>query len=206
MAEFAYTLVPGKIKELLAKIRQIGVPSKATVAWLKTIGFRSSNDSSMLGVLKFIELIDGSGTPTQRWTQYRGSSYKSILGDAIKAGYKDLYAIYSDAHNQGKDELSHVFSTSSSAGQQVISKTVATFKALCDEAKFEGNSAGVKTMESGPLHTPVATPQSPPTPIRQSGQPSVHIDIQVHISPESTSEQIDTIFKSMAKHLYGAKT
>lgn len=61
-------------------------------------------------------------------------------------------------------------------------------------------------MESGPLHTPVATPQSPPTPIRQSGQPSVHIDIQVHISPESTSEQIDTIFKSMAKHLYGAKT
>lgn len=26
----------------------------------------------------------------------------------------------------------------------------------------------------------------------------------IHISPESSSEQIETIFASMAKHLYGA--
>ncbi len=33
--------------------------------------------------------------------------------------------------------------------------------------------------------------------------PSVHIDIQVHINPASTAEQIDQIFASMARHLYG---
>ncbi len=33
--------------------------------------------------------------------------------------------------------------------------------------------------------------------------PSLHIDIQVHISPEATSEQIDKVFESMARHLYG---
>jgi antitoxin HicB len=35
--------------------------------------------------------------------------------------------------------------------------------------------------------------------------PAVHIDIQIHISPESTAQQIDKIFESMAKHLYGRK-
>jgi hypothetical protein len=33
----------------------------------------------------------------------------------------------------------------------------------------------------------------------------VHIDIQIHISPESTAQQIEKIFESMAKHLYGPK-
>jgi hypothetical protein len=35
--------------------------------------------------------------------------------------------------------------------------------------------------------------------------PSVHIDLQIHISPESTPEQIEKIFESIAKHLYKSK-
>jgi len=34
-------------------------------------------------------------------------------------------------------------------------------------------------------------------------RPNLHIDLQIHISPDSTPNQIDTIFASMAKHLYG---
>jgi len=30
----------------------------------------------------------------------------------------------------------------------------------------------------------------------------MHIDIQIHISPQSSPEQIDAIFASMARHLY----
>ncbi len=33
--------------------------------------------------------------------------------------------------------------------------------------------------------------------------PDVHLDIQIHIPADATSEQIDRIFASMAKHLYG---
>ena len=32
--------------------------------------------------------------------------------------------------------------------------------------------------------------------------PSVHIDIQIHIDSSATSEQIDQLFESMARHLY----
>jgi hypothetical protein len=37
-----------------------------------------------------------------------------------------------------------------------------------------------------------------------TGQPSIHIDFQIHISPEASSEQIDQIFASMRRHLYGS--
>ena len=37
-------------------------------------------------------------------------------------------------------------------------------------------------------------------------QPSVYIDLQIHISPEAKPEQIDQIFDSMRRNLYGKKT
>lgn len=48
MNDVVYTTVPGKIPELLSKIKQTGVPPKVTNAWLKTIGFTSSNDGSLI--------------------------------------------------------------------------------------------------------------------------------------------------------------
>ena len=34
-------------------------------------------------------------------------------------------------------------------------------------------------------------------------RPSVHIDLQIHISPEASPEQVDQVFASMRRHLYG---
>jgi hypothetical protein len=164
MPEYAYTTVTGKIKPLLEKIRTVGVPSKVTGEWLKTLGFTSTNDRSLVGVLKFVGLIDQTGIPTARWSAYRGASHKTVLGEAIRSGYADLYAVYPDAHTRSNMDLQHVFSTSSSAGQQVVGKTIQTFKALVDEAAFPANAAPTETtMQTGPLHTPAAA-QAPQTP------------------------------------------
>ena len=32
--------------------------------------------------------------------------------------------------------------------------------------------------------------------------PSVHINLEIHISSDATPDQIDKIFESMAKHIY----
>ncbi|MBS0410720.1 MAG: DUF5343 domain-containing protein [Proteobacteria bacterium] len=205
MANYPYTQVPGKLKQLLDKIRSVGVPAKVSVQWLKTLGFTSSNDSTMIPVLKFIELIDQSGAPTQIWSQFRGGNSKSVLGDAIRKGYAELYSVYPDAHTRSQTEVENVFKTSSTAGQQAITKTVSTFKALVGEAEFVNSPVKEVLHTAGPLHVPVAKNEAG----TGSGAvgttaPSLHIDIQVHISPDSTPEQIDKIFASMAKHLYGA--
>lgn len=38
--------------------------------------------------------------------------------------------------------------------------------------------------------------------VKLTDRPALHIDIQIHIDPTSSAEQIDQIFASMAKHLY----
>jgi hypothetical protein len=208
MADFTYTTVPGKIKPLLEKIRQVGIPPKATVQWLKTIGFTSSNDASLLGVLKTAGLVDTSGIPTSVWSKFRGVNHRQVLGESISLGYAELFAVYPDAWQRTNTELEHVFSTSSSGGKQVITKTVATFKGLCECADFSPvHEQTSLSMPSGPVHSPIsAHPQSNTFASSTANpNPSVHIDIQIHISPEASPDQIDQIFKSMAKHLYGAK-
>jgi len=91
----------------------------------------------------------------------------------------------------------------SSAGKQAVTKTVRTFQNLSAEADF--TAAGDVTPPPTPgvaaapaAHTVGAVSAAP----AGSGSPSLHIDIQVHISPDSSPEQIDKIFESMAKHLY----
>jgi Family of unknown function (DUF5343) len=73
MTDFQYTTVPGKLGDILSKIRSIGIPEKATTKWMKSIGFSSSNDNSLLAVLKFIDFCTSAGTPTDRWKNYRGN-------------------------------------------------------------------------------------------------------------------------------------
>jgi hypothetical protein len=206
MADFVYTTVPGKLKPLFTKLREVGVPPKATVQWLKTLGFTSSNDASLLGVLKVIGFVDQGGVPTPRWQSYRGANSGKVLGDAIQHGYAELFAVYPDAWRRSQSDLEHVFSTSSSGGRQVISKTVSTFKTLAELAEFTPVAAQTELqMSSEALHVPVSSVQPNSSARSVSGGPSVHIDIQVHIAPEASADQIDQIFASMAKHLYGAR-
>lgn len=207
MAEFPYTTVPGKLGSLLDKIRHTGVPQKATVAWLKSLGFTSSNDATVLPILKFIGLCDPSGVPTDEWKHYRGGQHGAVLAGCIQNGYSELFAIYPSAHQQSDGDLTSFFTTRSSAGKQVISKTVTTFKTLCAKADFSASPthhAPTQTPHAptAPAAAPVVS-HSPVAPVTSSPHPEVHIDIQIHISPEATPTQIDQIFQSMSKHLYG---
>jgi hypothetical protein len=207
MPEYVYTTVPGKIKPLLAKVRQAGIPAKVNQVWIKSVGFTSSNDTSLIGVLKFVDLVDSSGVPTLRWNQFRGNDHKRVLGEAIKSGYADLFSVYSDADSRSQSEIEHVFRTSSSAGTQAIAKTLATFKALVEEAEFTGSSdrAEPAQVAVGPRLPLVASGHAHSGHLKGLSPASLHIDIQIHISPESTSEQIDQIFESMAKYLYNVE-
>ncbi|WP_199798095.1 DUF5343 domain-containing protein [Tsuneonella amylolytica] len=204
MSDVVYTTVPGKIPMLLSKVKQTGVPPKVTHAWLKTIGFTSSNDGSLVGVLRVAGLVDSTGLPTERWSQFRGGRGKEALGEGIRQGYSELFAVYPDAHLRSSTELEHVFSSSSKAGKQAIQKAVSTFKNLVAEAEFSAGAADGEThFESQTLHAPVVTPRAAEKSGNNSGGPSLHIDVQVHISSEASADQIDQVFASMAKHLYG---
>ncbi len=63
-----------------------------------------------------------------------------------------------------------------------------------------GRASKVKKTKSG---SATSETQEVEKPGEIPSQPAVHIDFQIHISPEATPEQIDQIFASMRRHLYG---
>lgn len=206
----AYTTVPGRVPDLLKKLRETGVPPKATIEWLRTVGFKSSNDRSLIGVLKQIGFVDGQGVPQPAWREYRGADHREVLGRALVHGYDSLYSTYPDAHNRSNTDLSHVFSTKTAAGKQVIDKMVATFKNLAKEAVFDDAGASVGPVSHGDGAEEVSE-QSPadkggvgPRVITRTVSTSgvtINVNVQLTI-PETTDEKVfDAFFASMRKHL-----
>jgi hypothetical protein len=206
----SYTTVPGRIPELLKKIRETGVPPKATNEWLRSVGFSSSNDRSLLRVLRQIGFVDTNGVPQPAWREYRGADHREVLGRALVLGYDMLYATYPDAHARSATDLGHVISTKTSAGKQAVDKTVATFKNLVKEARFDSalpdtsrgeddvapNVGGNSEIDQGGVDGSKVVTRTV-----SGGGVTVNINVQLTI-PETTDDKVfEAFFRAMRTHL-----
>ncbi|MBI4287848.1 MAG: DUF5343 domain-containing protein [Chloroflexi bacterium] len=195
MADYPYTPVPGKMRAFFEKIQETGVPERATTRWLPTVGFTAANDRSILNVLKFIGFLSQSGEPTGRWRDHRDKGRaKRLLADAIRESYGELFQTYPDAYQRTDADLRNFFNTKTSAGGQVVTQTVTTFKSLIALADFSGALGG----------TDVETPQKQPPTSNETAKsllPQININIQLNV-PETTDEAVyDRFFAALKKHL-----
>lgn len=206
MTGIPYATSIGKLPGFFDKLIDVRVPSVADFDWLETIGFDNSNDRRIISILSFLDFLDESGKPTQNWHTYRDETQSTkVMADCIRSGYSALFDVYEDAFRRSDVELKGFFKRQTNSGERVVKNTVQTFKTLCELADFGTPSDnGARSGENG--NTSVATADaalvSPPKTIDPAA-PALHIDIQVHISAEASESQIDKIFESMAKHLYG---
>ncbi len=203
MSDYPYVAVTNKLKTFLGDIQRLGVPERVNRTWLKTIGYTSSNDQSIPRVLEFIELVDTSRKPTEKWMQFRNRDLSgTVLAAAIREAYSALYQIHPDAHLLDDDDLKNFFRTQTEAGDQAVRRTANTFKTLCSVADFgEIQEGGAATQVRPATVATVDSPQ-PPLLAGQAFTPSLRIDLQINVSSDTSPEQIDRIFESMAKHLY----
>lgn len=208
MADYPYCTVPGKLSEFMKKIHDIGIPDKVTTRWLPTIGFGSTNDRSIIPVLKYVGLIENSGTPSKIWRDYRGHGSGRALAEAIRSAYPELFTTYPDAQSRNPEELKAFFRGHSTYGAQAVGKAVNTFQALCQNADFSSSPARTGRAAPAPSAAPEQPHANPSSGLAtvalatSNNSPSLHIDIQIHISPEASPEQIEKIFESMSKYLY----
>lgn len=84
----------------------------------------------------------------------------------------------------------------------VTSPTNKTAKAT-SKAKLKPSVVKEKSIEKETDTQSPITAQAPIPHVReQHNALTMHIDLQIHISPEASADQIDSIFASIAKHLY----
>ena len=109
------------------------------------------------------------------------------VGDAAARMYADTYSTLAQADAARLEDKAQ--------STAPVKKRDATSKPVRKSAPSQGGALNHKPTDSPPVSNPVNNH-------RPLGKfPAVHIDVQVHISPDTSPEQIDRIFESMAKHL-----
>lgn len=197
MAEFPYTPSPSNVTRFFNKIRTVAIPSKVTYNYLKSIGFKSGNDHSLIRVLKTLGFLDASSTPTEIWKNYRSEKKAGlVMAQAIKKAYSGLFETYEDANKRSDEALRDYFKANTEVGDPVVALMLRSFKILCALADF-----GVVPAEA-PVSEPIVTPPSKEevTP-KVKIAPSLQLNIEIHIAADTSDDKIETIFKNMKKYL-----
>jgi hypothetical protein len=201
MSEIPYTPLTGKIKEYFDRFQEVGITATTKInrAWLKSIGFTSGNDSYIISVLKFIGFVDASNTPTDLWRMYKDpTKARTVLAQAIKEGYKELFETYPDANRKDREALYAFFISKTGKAKATVDLMVNTFTNLCQLADFE-----VEAPKLG-LEIPKPTVfEKPVTYVKpEKGVISeLHINIQLHLPATTDSTIYDNLFKSLRKYL-----
>ncbi len=209
MTKISSTQNTGNLVKFIQEIPSRGVPDKLTGKELASLGYTSSNDKTIIPVLKSLDILNSNGTPTESFQKLRDKSKApSILGSCIKSAYSELYKLYPDAHKQSVDVLSNYFSQHSSAGAATIRNIVKTFNALCKIASFEDVTPTPTVQTQAPnLPQSRASAEVNLQPRRQGPKANfdqkIHFNIQVHIPGDQTPEVYESIFKNLGKYVLG---
>lgn len=204
-AEFIYLTNPAKIPPFIEKIRAAGKPDKVTLRTVQSLGFKSVNDRPLLPVLKALNLVDGSGVPTARWSEFR-SHPKVAVAQGIREHYAKLFSLYPDAYQKDKEALHSFFSSHTSVGASTLNFMIATFKALCSIADFQ--TAPVMptplSVPSADLGLPATIVHSRPVVTAGPGW-TVNINVQLTLPENADSKTFEDFFKAMRKNLIDEK-
>lgn len=200
MTKYPYATNPANIKNFFEHIQTLGVPSKVTQKYLYSIGFKSSNDRYIIGVLKFLGFLDSSGVATDTWRSYRSKDASaSVMASAIRTAYSDLFITYPDAYRKDSEALRNFFTGHTELGERTVVLMVRTFSELCDLANFEAPVTDIGADPSKPT-----TPEVPSVIQTVSREPkgmTVNINIQLELPATEDVTIYDKLFASLKKHL-----
>ena len=201
MAEFPYSAKPSSLPGFLEKIQAVGVPDKVTLKYLATLGFKSSNDRYIPGILKSLGFIDQSGVPTERWRVYRNKKRApSELAIAIRDAYLGLFTVYDDAYRKDDEALRNFFTSNTTVGEQAVSYMVRTFKTLCELADFTSTpQPSVEITAIPPVEVAAEAKLADGATVSQGI--TVNVNIQLTLPETKDSSIYDKIFESLKKHL-----
>lgn len=191
---------------IMQKIIDGTAPPKFTVAHLKGIGFKSSNDQGVIPLLKDLGFLTADGTPTQRYHDYRDKSRsRAVLGQAIREAYEEVFHIKETPTKSDRAAIEGRFKSTHNASDRVATLQAATFLALLDLADLtakvpprkkkeeEGEKPDREPPGGGAERPGVPTPGLPFTGLRYN--------IEVHLPATKDVEVYNAIFKSLREHL-----
>lgn len=221
-----YPMISEKSWWLLRNQFKKTIPSIVNVSYLKSLLSLNSDQSArnILAPLKQMGLIDNDGKPLQKAIDWRSDAkYPEVCASIISELYPtELNDLFPDSEIDPLTAKSWFMDTCAigdNAAQKIMStyallkngqvksdidfsKTTQTTKIPTKPKQSKTQNGNKKNDDLPPLNIPNSN-ANVNTSYVPSSNPTLHIDLQIHISPDASPDQIDSIFKSMSKHLYG---
>lgn len=200
-----YLITTKNMEAFFNAILTAKAPEKFTNKFLTQLEFKTTNDRLFIGLLKSLGFIDELGTPTQRYYSYLDQSQsKSILAEAIREAYADLFNVNQKAHALSADDVKNKLKTLTEGkkSEKVIQLMANTFIELCKLAewrKTESHKEEPTVVTSKPQQQ--AEDQILEGHTGKAKNLPLHYNIQIHL-PESRDPAVyDAIFRSLKQHL-----
>lgn len=216
-----------------ARLRQSVPKSIDVDWLMAALGTSEKGAKNILPQLRVIGIIDADGKPTDLAVDLRDDEhYPQTCDKILVALYPDSLLHAYDKADADSEQVARWFMRNAHTGEVTAKMQARLYLTLLkrelpsDEEKpraprkrAANKTTPAKKAVPSPATTSAGELSSPgrvngsgvaetePKPITQPQQqtlgPALHIDLQIHISADASDTQIDAVFKSMAKHLYG---
>lgn len=209
----SYVLKTASIPAYFDAILNAQAPERFSYKFLENLGFSSTNDRLLIGLLKDLGFLNSDGAPQPRYYEFldRGRS-KQVLAEAVQESFSDLFAVNKKSNELNKDEVKNKLRTlyAGKKSDDLIDRIARTFTALVEYADFSSLPTPTDSLATAvtqaenkgtTLHEEVRLTDSRP----QRSAPLGVAALQYHINivlPESRDQAVyDAIFKSLREHL-----
>jgi hypothetical protein len=195
------------LEGIFAAIRNAQAPEKFTIKFLESLGFTTTNDRLIIGVLKALGFLDEATTPTQRYFEFLDETQsKSVLAQGIREAYADLFRVNNKANDMSEAEVKSKLKTLTQGAKSsnVLRLMALTFAALCKNADFSKTTTAPKqekTISTELAKTAIEASDSKKE--KQERQHTFDLAYNIHIELPATRDQAiyDAIFRSLKEHL-----
>jgi len=193
------------LSAILNAIKTAQAPPKFTQKFLESLGFKTTADRLIIGVLKSLRFLEDDGKPTSRYYEFLDQTQSDcILADGIREAFSDLFQINIHANKLSKAEVINKFKTLSQGqlSDSVLDKMGTTLTSLVKLADFEAKtpSKGAKS-EAEQLKIEKEPPEPAHEITKQVKLGGLVYNIQI-VLPESRDAAVyDALFRSLKEHL-----
>ena len=201
------------------------VPSIVNSGYLNAIGIpKGSIGSTVLPTLKRAGLIDNDGKPLDRAYKFRDDSqYAEICNSILEDVYPDEIRAVAPQSDAERTEVKTWFANDTGAGDSAAMKMAAFYLMLLEgdptkltetptssKANVKTGNRQQKSQKKSSQSKPELSMPSESSKVNgnddignnaKRSRPSIHLNIEIHISPDTSEEKIEKIFESMAKYL-----
>jgi hypothetical protein len=201
-ADFAYMTSAKNLKSILEKLRGAGTPPKFSLQFLKELGFPSSRDRPVIGVLKGLGFLTPDGTPTERYNAYRDATRSGrAIAEGLREGWGSLFLVDQTAHTKTSAQLTELFKSVSGKGEASAQKMATTFKILADLGDWAETPPKVVHDTTKDKEADTVEVESGRTSRPSNRSLTLHHDIHLHLPATSDTAVYLAIFKALKAEL-----